>query len=298
MIKKNFIFLTILYLTVILSSACKYPDNLPNWQDLASFKLEKLQFNKTSLNDFKKLTKEDPSQKVGSNIDIFNTVPIKKNIYNKIRIGFKDKKLDWIEYLLDQNIEMSKFVEIYGKPREVNSKYSKLYDYYDYGFFNVMTDKNHTSAKSVTLFEIYQSTVIKPSPESVVKEGQDISFRNFLGLKPGMTLEDDFIKSYPTLKPHKSDKFDTRSTYFLEEELGGAKSMYKKAVIVFNNGLLSWINLVPQSLSIYDAEKRYGKDYKVEHMDYRYNLYDFTTFVLVVNKTTKKVVNVGIVSAD
>lgn len=296
MSKKNFIFLTAIFLTVILNSACKYPDNLPNWQDLASFKLKKLQFNKTSLNDFKILTSENPSQKVGSNIDIFNTIPAEKNIYNKIRVGFKDKKLDWIEYSLNQNIEMSKFVEIYGKPREVNSKYSKLYDYYDYGFFNVATDKEHTNAKFLTLFEIYQPFVIKSKPESIVKEGQDISFRNFLDLKPGITLEDDFNKAYPALKPHKSDKFDTQSTYFLDEELGRAKAICKKAVIVFNNGLLSWINLVPQSLSIDDAIKKYGTAYKMEQMDYRYVLYDFSTFVLVVNKTTKKVVNVGIIS--
>ncbi|OGH99186.1 MAG: hypothetical protein A2104_08550 [Candidatus Melainabacteria bacterium GWF2_32_7] len=287
----------VLLIAVVLVSACKFPDNVLDWHNIAGYKLDKLKFGITTVDDFIKLTPDAKPESIDKSIIIINTEPTSNDIYKRIRVGFRDKKLDWIDFGIANKIEMSKIIDLYGKPRNINSNYSKTLDYYDYDFFNIATDKKHTSAKSINIFDIpdlknHKLTVINGIPSL-----KDLGKTNFLNLKPGITLEIDFQAKYPDLEAFKKDKFDKISIYTLDNELGKAKTYYKKVIVVFNSGLLSWINLIPQSLTLQEALKLYGSNYKIEPMNSKYVFYNYTDFVLLVDKAQKKVKNIGIVSA-
>ena len=297
--KKNFVSLIIfLFAVMLLNSACTFSDNILDYQDIFGFRLKALGFGKTTIEEFSQLTKSHPQKKV-KDYEIFITTAPKEAIYNRVRVGFKNNKLDWIEYTLTQEINMTKFIELYGKPKDINTSYSQTLDYYDYGFFNISTDKKHKWAKNITLFSLPIPNITLENTLNLgnkIPAWQYLNKVNFLNLKPGYTLETDFNGQYPDLKPYQSE--DTlKSTYTLERELGKAKSQYKNVILIFNNGLLNWISLTPQDLPLDKAIKVYGADYKVEKLNTKYDFYDFSTFSLVVDKKQKKVVNIGIINS-
>lgn len=290
----RFIGFITLFICCILTSACKFPDNLPDYQNLLSYRMDKLAFGKTTEAEFEKLSDGKPAEKVGKDIQIFLSSPASKDFYEQVRVGFRNDKLDWIEFTLNKDIEMSKIVQIYNNPRAINSAYSKVLDYYDYGYFNISTDKKRTLAKHITFFDIPQS--IKKEPQinlgNKIPAWQNLKKNGFLNLHPGITIETDFNRDYPYLSQFKKDNSDTDSTYRITQGLAGTN--YKKADLVFNNGLLSWINIVPQNLSLNDFIKTYGSAYKLEKFNAKFDIYDFAEFVLIVNRAQKKVVNIGI----
>ncbi|MFH0702717.1 MAG: hypothetical protein V2B14_04165 [bacterium] len=289
-----------LLILVIFNSACKFPDNTVDWQSINTYQPNKIQFGKTTVDEFKKLCPNSTIEKAGNDIEIFNTEPENKNKddYKKIRVGFKNKKLDWLEFTLnkDKKIEMAKFVRLYDSPRDINTRYSDVLDYYDYVFFNISTDKDHSYAKSITVFEIPKISSEESTIGDQIPDWQNLNTASFLNLKPGYTLETEFNKMYPDLKAYNTDKFDTTSIYTLDKELGRAKLYYKKIILTFNNGLLSWISLVPQNLSLENALKIYGANYTVESIDSKYDFYDFSNFIFVVDKVQQKIINIGIIS--
>ncbi|MDD3012905.1 MAG: hypothetical protein PHC34_04310 [Candidatus Gastranaerophilales bacterium] len=300
---KNFrgiyLILTLLFISII-SSACKFPDNILDWQNIKDYKPDIIQFGVTTTDDFKGLVKSKPEQKIG-NVSIFITQPSDTNIYKKIRVGFKNDKLDWIEFTLNNNLKMSKFTDLYGKPSHINTTYNNFLDYYDYGLFNISTDKQHTYAKNITIFEMpkasqNQEKIIDFS--NLIPDWKNLTTANFLGLKPGYSIESNFNSSYPELIPVKSNKKSFSSIYIIDKELGKTKSQYKKAELTFNNGLLSWISLIPQNLYLDQVIKAWGSQYTLETIDIKYDLYDFLNVVVVVDKSNKKVVKIGIVSAQ
>jgi|GEM_PF-1781752 len=288
-----------LFFMSILISACKYPDNVPDWQNIKEYKPALIQFGVTTSDDFASLVQSKADQKIGD-VNIFIAQPPDNNFYKKIRVGFKNNKLDWIEFTLNDNFEISKFIEVYGKPLNINTTYSNILDYYDYSFFNISTDKQHTYAKAFTIFEIPKGLQNK---ENIIDLGnlipnwESLSTADFLGLKPGYSIEANFNSSYPMLVPVRTDKKSSLSVYIISKELGKAKSQYRKVEFVFNNGLLNWVSLIPQNISLDQVIKVWGSQYTLEHIDTKYDLYDFSSVVAVVDKNSKKVTKIGIISA-
>lgn len=279
---------------IIIVCGCKFPDNNLDWQNILNYRLDALKFGETTIENFMKSCPDAKQEQVGRGIDIFNTEAENKYEYKRIRVGFKHKKLDWIEFGLNKDINMFKIVELYGKPHNINKAYSKSLDYYDYGNFNISTDKKHNFAKSINIFEV--DNRVNPIARETIPDLLSLNKVDFLNLKPGITLEAAFNDKYPELPAHKKTKFDAVSSYVLDYELGKARQHYKKAVIVFNSGLLSWINLTPQNLSLDKAIKFYGTDYKIESLNTKYNFYHYKSLVLTVDKAQKKVINIGILS--
>lgn len=282
-------------ISVTLISACKFPDNTLDWQNINGYKPEKLKFGTTTIDDFYELAPDANPEYISKNITVINAEPDNNDIYKKIRVGFKDKKLDWIEFGLIDQVEIAKFTRLYGKPQNINTTYSKKMDYYDYGFFNIATDKKHSYVKSINLFETPDEK-LKPVIIDGIPSLQDLVKANFLNLKPGLTLETSFNDKYPDLAAQKKNKFDKTSLYILENELGGAKLYYKKIIIVFNNGLLSWINFIPQDFSLEKALKLYGTGYKTEPAGSKCDFYEYANILLLVDRTKKKVIDIGIIS--
>lgn len=293
-LKAFYLMICFLFLN-LLSVACKFPDNILDLQNIKTYKLDKIKFGQTTIEEFTSLVGVKPDYTI-ENVDIYNTVPVNNVVFKKIRVGFKDKKLDWIEFYLNGDIELATIADIYGKPDNINQSYSKIFDYYDYKFFNISTDKQHKFARTITIFDMPESsheTIIDLS--SFIPKWQDLKKRNILGLKPGYSLESDFNDLYPDLLSVKNNKTDY-SVYILDKELGKAKSQYESIELVFINGLLNWIYLVPLEINLNQLISLWGKEYQVESISKKHELYDFNGIIAVVNKNNKKVVKIGIIT--
>lgn len=277
----------------LLTVACKFPDNTLDLKDIKNYKLEKIKFGQTTIDEFASLVGIKPDYTI-ENVDIYNTVPFDNIVFKKIRVGFKNKKLDWIEFYLNGDIKLSKITDIYGKPDNINRSYSKLFDYYDYKFFNISTDKQHKYARTITIFDLPESnaeSIIDLSP--FIPKWQDIKKRSIMGLKPGYSLESDFNDLHPELSAINNNDF---SVYVLDRELGKAKSQYESIEIVFINGLLNWIYIVPARMNLIQAIGVWGKEYKIETINKKYDLYDFDGIIAVVDKVNNKVAKIGVIT--
>ena len=290
--KKSNIFV---FLVLILGSACTFPDNIPDWKNLSEYRLDKLNFSTTTIKEFKSTCKGVEFTKASQKGVVFVNIETPKNeSYEKIRVGFKENKLDWIEFTLKNKIKTEDFIKIYGKPNGINYKYSNLFDYYNYDYFNLATDKDHKIAKNFTLFalkELNKKAYNFPiNKQKNVKKLISLSFLNF---KPGYFTESEFVKLYPEKKPIRKNKFDTTSYYLFKENLDRS-GYYKEVVLCFINGILNWVSVIPHNL-FFESLSNYGKAIKVEPLNEKYDFYDFYDFIVLVNKNTGKIENIGII---
>ena len=304
MILKNKIFFIVLLLvTVVLNLGCEFQDNLPDLKKLKAYSPEKLDYAQTTLEQFKKKFPKLPESDIETYTDgvaIIKLKPAVTDTYGLIRVGFKNNKLDWIEFNLAHIVKISKLVSIYGNPTDVDSKYNKDLDYYNYDFFNISADKITQNAKSITYFNkspISVSDVNYKKPDIPFNKKKKF-FEKFVNIEPGITTESEFTAEYPDLIPYIDDKTETNSIYVLSDELGESAYYYDKAILKFESGLLTWINLIPKKLPIVACLKTIKKPYKKENVDSAYELYDFTSFVLVVDKKTKMVKSIGLFNKD
>ena len=297
-IKKIFLILFLL-LIVILNLGCVFPDKLPELKNLKAYSPEKLEYGQTTLEKFKKNFSKIPASDIEvytGGITIIKLKPLETDIYSLIRAGFKDNKLDWIEFNLAHNIKISKFVSIYGNPTDIDTTNNKESDYYNYEFFNISADKIKKNAKSITYFN---KSPLSATEENSKKIEIPISrkkkfFEKFTNIEPGTTLESDFALEYPNLIPYEEDDSETNSIYVLTDELGDSRYYYDKAVLKFESGLLTWVNLIPKNLPLAECLKAIKKPSKKEKVDSFYELYDYTDFILIVDKKTKMVKSIGL----
>lgn len=120
-------------------------------------------------------------------------------------------------------------------------------------------------------------------------------FEEFAYLIPGTTTEEYFLSKNQNLAPYDEDNNpDTNSLYVLQEELKESGYYYDKAILNFENGLLEWINLIPKDLSAVKFLETATTPYKKELVDENYDLYDFTGYILIVDKKTNLVQSIGI----
>lgn len=301
-IKKIFLIIFIL-LIVILNLGSIFPDKLPELKKLKFYAPEKLEFQQTSVDSFEKLIQkfsESDKEVYSDGNTIINLKPQSADVFSSIRVGFKNNLLDWIEFNLANNINISRFVGVYGNPTDINTASSKDLDYYNYEFYNVSADKNNKYAKSITFFNKspYTGTSgISNNAEIPVSRKRKF-YEQFLNIEPGVTTESEFSKEYPDLIPYEEDNSVTNSIYVLTDELGDARYYYDKAVLKFESGLLTWINLIPKNLPLADCLKTINIKYKKDNVDANFELYDFSDFILIVDKKTKMVKSIGVFSRD
>lgn len=300
---KKILLTVFLLLIAVLNSACVFPDRLPDLKKLKTYSPQKIEYGKTTLQEFKKNTGMIPDSDIEvytDGVTIIKLKPADNDNYNLIRAGFKNDKLDWIEFNLVHKVEMTKLINIYGKSTDINSTYSTDLDYYNYDFFNIASDKNRKFAKSITYFGKSSVSFVDNKVEraDIPVSRKKRFFEQFALLEPGITTESDFSSHYPDLIPYIDEKSETTSIYVMTDELEGSRYYYDKAIMKFENGLLTWINLIPRSLPLNDCLKSIKTPYKKENVDTAYDLYDFSKFILIVDKKSKTVKSIGLFSRD
>lgn len=279
---------------VICTSAYKFPEEMPNWQQLQNYKMSQLKIRHTNIDDFVKLCPGLKKKVLQNHLTIYEELISGNNLYQNLRIGFQYNNLDWLEFTLKPDIKITEFVQLYGKPSNVNTTYSNIYDYYDYGFFNVSTDKQHNFAYHITIFDL---PAMRKEAKKLNLHLPDYYSYNFSTvLKPGELLESSFLDKYNGIVPFKKDRFDTTSIYSLNKNQIKSQQ-YKQVSLVFKNGLLNFISLEPVNLNIKDVINRYGADHTKEQMSNNRTYFEYPKFIMVVDNKTNKVLNVGLVSS-
>lgn len=249
------------------------------------------------MKEFERLSAGKPNQKIGQDILVFNASAEVPDTYKKVRIGFKKDRLDWIEFNLNEPYPVSSFVTNYGKPANVNTAYSGVLDYFDYGAFNVSMPKDHSIIKHVTFFQeppVYlEQPVYKPiNLFGAVPTWKELSNTSVLGLKPGSSLEKDLLSDYPSIEAKKKN-YGEISEYVLDAENGIKQAGYKSVSLVYRNGLLGWINYTPSHLLIDELIAIYGKNLRKEPDVGRYDFYRYKELTVAADKKTKKVLSIG-----
>ena len=282
-------------LTVVFCCSCKFNEKLPDWQNLKNYKPDDLKFGETKMLDFKNKYPDITGKSENDGLYIFSENLADNKLYSRIRIGFNHDSLDWIEFSLNNNVEVSKFESIYGTPKTVNTSYSTDYDYLNYDFFSVTTDKDHKIAYTINIFDL--PNILQSIHPINAKMPNYNEFNSIQDLKPGILTEAEFHEKYTGLTPYKKDKFDTNSVYTLTDELNGGKKLYKKVIFNFNNGLLSSIYLTPENLAFDEIAQYYGTPLKIEPLAIPYQLYEYENFLIVVSENDKTVRNIAIITS-
>lgn len=292
--RKNIFFIILILITATINSACIFPDKLPEFNKLKNYSPQIIEYGNTTLEKFKQITPNISNLDIENytdGISIIKLEPALTDFYSLVRVGFKNNKLDWLEFKLAKDINISEFISIYGNPSNINSTYSKNLDYYNYTFFNISVDKNNKFAQCITYFS--SAPVINISAKQKMK-----FFQKFSDLEPGITTESDFTAKFPGITPIIDNKTETSSVYVLQDELGNARYYYDKAILKFEHGILTWINLIPKNLPLNACLKTINTNYKKEKVNSDYDIYDFSKFILVIDSKTKMVKSIGVFSKD
>jgi hypothetical protein len=176
----------------------------------------------------------------------------KHSIYSEIRVGFGQNKLEWIEFVLKERANLETFLSRYGEPSDVNRNYHPDYNYYDYSFFNVSTDKNGKYLYSITLFD---TPKLPPEMQELNTQLPDWNTLNSIKtFIPGNYLEATFGDDFESLYPKFNE--DGSKTYTINKNI---TSKYQKVELVFKDGLLKKVMLYPNNLSFAKITSVYGK---------------------------------------
>ncbi|MCQ2957991.1 MAG: hypothetical protein MJ180_03700 [Candidatus Gastranaerophilales bacterium] len=288
----------IFYFLIIASlfmSAYKFPDKLPAPLDFDTYTFDRVKFGQTSVNEFAYIAPEYQKPQTEGVYTIYQEKDL-DNIYKGLRIGFKENFLDWIELEFAVPQSFNKMKQAYGEPKSLNANYSTKYNYHDYGYFNLVTDKNNASVFAVTL---YGESDFNPSIANVVKKLPDFKSFNFINeLIPGRMMEENFTSSYPDFPFSASDNENAGKTYTIPAKYLKHNHYYSNVDLVFSNGILSFVNLTPKGLSIMQIKQTYGEGTETKSSKQNIYFWEYPNFVATFDKNTNKVLNVGIVGAD
>lgn len=292
--KKSFVLLFALIIS-LLNSAYSFPEKLPTPLDIDTYTFEKIKFGQTSVNEFAYLAPNYAMPKVEGKYTIYKEIDL-DNVYKSLRAGFKEGFLDWIELEFAVPQSMAKFKQNYGEPDSLNQEHSDKFNYHDYKYFNVVTDKNNVIVFGVTL---YGESDFNKSIADVVAKIPDLTGLNAIKeFIPGKLMETDFLSSYPNFPSVIDTNNPEVKTYSVPEKYLKHNNLYSSVELIFSNGLLSFVNLKPRKLGIFDIQKIYGETKetpsKKENIFYK----EYFNFVITFDKATNNVLNIGIIGAD
>jgi hypothetical protein len=283
---------------------------LPDWQNINNYRFPKLLFSKTTQKEFSKIYPdinlyEDPDQSI--RIYTYKTPADRR--YNSVKFGFEDEKLSWIDYLPKVDININQIIDVFGTPLAVNSKASKYLDYYDYGTFLVSADKETREVYTFT-----QNGAENIASNDAKKIGlklpglKELETGKIDKLVPGLTTQKAFLSYYPSTKETRLasqfypdvSQFDSSDDYLpviYYVNQGLQDTNYKNIEIVFKKDILSWVNFVPQKLSVQDALNLYGKDYKLDKTNPNVTFYYYKNLILTASTKTNMVLNIGVLGS-
>ncbi len=291
--KKLFSALVLIPLTILLSGY-KFPEKLPAPFDFDTYTFEKVKFGQTSINEFAYLAPTYEKPEVEGVYTIYKELELDKT-YKSLRAGFKNNFLDWVELEFAVPQSWSKFQENYGKPLSVNKDYSKKFNYQDYKFFNVVTDKNNAVVFGVTL---YGESDYNPSIAKVVAGMPDYKNFNFINeFIAGQLMENDFNAKYPNFESVDAKDVE-KKCYSVPAKYLKHNNYYRNIDLVFANGILLFVNLIPKNLYIKDIKEIYGEGKQEDIPNKKTAFLNYQNFVVTYDKETTKVLNIGIVGAN
>ena len=290
--KKIFSILLVMVLYVFYCGY-KFPDNIPKPYEINTYYLDKLFFGQTSIVEFQCLAPDYEHPTTEGVYTIFEEYKL-NNDYKSLRIGFKSGFLDFLELDFAVPQSWSKFKYIYGNPISVNTDYSKKFNYHDYGFFNALTDKNNVSVFSITIFGV---SGFSQDLDKFMKKLPNYKNFNFINeFIPGKYQESEFKQSYPNML--LKDESTANHEYYMDKKYMVSNPYYSEVSLLFQNGILTFVNLKPKNLIYLDITKIYGMGKQLSTSKKGSIMYDYNNFVITVDKQSKKVTDVGIVNAN
>ncbi len=281
---------------IIFNCAYQFPEKLPAPLDFDLYSFDKVKFGQTSVGEFAYLAPNYSKPETEGVYTIFSEKNL-DNSYRAARIGFKDNFLDWIELEFAVPQSLTKLKQTYGKPKSVNTAYSSKFNYHDYGFFNIVTDKNNAVAVAVTL---YGESDFNSSIKNFVDNMPDNKGYNAVkNLAPGKMMENEFSALYPNFPADKVSQNDAKSIYTVPSKYLRHNNYYSAINLVFSNGMLAFLNLKPKCMTIADIKQIYGEGKIIQNDESKSVEYtEYPNFIVVSDKSTTKVLNIGIISAD
>lgn len=274
---------------MILFLAAQYAqaelDGSFDYMNIPTENLGGINFETTTFLEAKKLNPNFQNTKLDDGQIILTNKP-KDSDYSEIRIGFNEDKVQWVEFVLKEKGDLGNILSRYGYSDDINWHYSDIYDYYDYGFFNVSADKKGRYFYSISLFK---------NPELPLEfKDFDKKLPSLETLKqpkvfaPGAYLEETFGDTYDTLYPKFNN--DGSKTYTIKNNI---TSKYKKVELTFKNGLLRFLILYPPNTYFSQIEKIYGKPKNIQtnKTDINYDYDNFSVETDLKNQVLKVIFN-------
>jgi len=275
-------------------SGYKFPEQLPAPMDFDTYVFEKLKFGQTSTNEFSYFAPTYPQPEIEGKYVIYSEANLNNN-YKYLRVGFKDNFLDWVELEFAVPQSLKKIQQNYGKSKQINEKHSNKFNYHDYGFFNIVTDKNNVSAFGITL---YDSSGYQPDIAKIVAKLPDYKSLNFINdFIPGRLMENDFNMQYKNFKPEINKNQSQEKIYSIPAKYLKNNDFYSSAELIFNNGILSFVNLTPKNLSTNDIKKIYGETKIIKSEKENIEYLEYSNFIVGYNKKNNKILSIGIINA-
>ena len=238
--------LIIVFVALTLFCGYKFPEKLPAPTDIDTYTFERIKFGQTSVNEFLYLAPNYKEPSIEGVYTIFSEENLDKN-YKSLRTGFKNQFLDWIELEFSVPLSMNKIKQTYGNPKSINQDYSSKFNYQDYGFFNVVTDKNNVSAFGITL---YDESDFNLAIKQIVDKLPDYKSYNFINeFIPGKLMESDFNQNYSNFPALNQTDENSQKTYSIPKKYLKNNEYYSEVDFVFTNGILTFVNFMPKKLS-------------------------------------------------
>jgi len=288
----------ILYFLICLTlflCAYKFPEKLPAPVDFDTYVFDRVKFGQTSVNEFAYVAPAYDKPETEGVYTIYSENDL-DNIYKGLRAGFKNNYLDWIELEFAVPQSFTKMKQTYGEPKSNNTTYSNKFNYHDYGYFNLVTDKNNASVFAVTL---YGESDFIPAIANAVSKLPDYKNFNFINtFIPGKFMEQNFKSEYPGFPVAATDDANAGVTYSVPKKYLKHNTYYSAVDFVFANGMLAFVNLVPRALSIMQIKQTYGQGTESKSKKSNIYFWEYPNFVVTFDKNTNKVLNIGIIGAD
>lgn len=256
-----------------------------DWKNIRTEPFEPVQFGHTTLKQFHKKFRYFKKEKLEEGQTILTNKKVQKP-YSEIRIGFKNNELDWIEFIFEEKQNLNDFMSLYGMPKNINKAHSDYYNYYDYDFFNVSTDKKGEHFYSLTLFNVPEIDENYKKINDKLPNISELSISKYFA--PGRYLEQDFAEQYPDFFPILNK--DGSKTYTIKNNI---VSKYNNAKLIFKNGLLNLLIIEPKKLTLSDIIENYGLVDKVYTIKNGKVVYEYDYFT-VVTDSKNNVINIGI----
>ena len=292
--KKIFLLLTFICSNLILCGY-KFPEKLPAPLDIDTLIFERVKFGQTSSGEFAYLAPNYDKPEVQGIYTIYSETNL-NNDYKFLRAGFKNQYLDWVELEFSVPQSYNKIIETYGKPSSVNEKHSNKFNYQDYGYFNIVTDKNNSVAFGITL---YGESDYNPAIANVVNKLPDFKNFNFINIFiPGQLMENDFNAQFPRFLGTSTKDDISQRTYTVPAKYLKHNNLYSNVDFVFQNGILMFVNLVPKNLTLADVKKIYGQGTTSETNKKDKAFLEYPNFITTYDKVSNKVLNIGIIGAN